>query len=609
MITLPTSSIRLKKFNQQCSILRLTGTFVLVLINSCSHTIFSPSTAYFQQQGASNPFQMMMTGQPGGMQMQATGFQMPQQTGFPGASPFGMQGQQMSHLRPQPTGGIHRPFSSFIPQQMTGMPQSSQSNGFLSAPQPTGFLQPQTTGSNPFRQSMMMPQTTGMQMFGVGGPGPGPGAGAGNAFPQSNPFPSSSWGNGQPAQQGPVASNPTGAMGAFAPSPSFGNMNSNMQNAPPRPASTPLTSFETPKNASTGPPPAQPVKTHQTGTRNPFGRPASPPPPPMPKQPTLMELAMGMGQMNVNGPGQSPTPQPQSQQAQGQNQNQSGAMNGFSFGSSTLNPGATDMSSVASSFSFNGQGNKPVSPPSSTDNKPDTPTFALSSPSFSSFNTSTPTGSTISDSLFSSSASTISTQPTGLTNSTSPPPGQSSLRPQITGMSGLKPFKPSSSFGASLLESLPPIPGSSPNTPAVTGASNGMPGMSGGQNQPNGMSAPSFNPGGGSGFGQQSAGGGGDSQQRSLLGTGLRPQMTGGVANPFRASMFTQQPTGAPQGMGSGMTAGNSLFPGSQSQPSFGGAFNPSQPTGGNLNMGQFGGAFGTQQPGQNGQNGTASLI
>ncbi|EJD07686.1 ANTH-domain-containing protein [Fomitiporia mediterranea MF3/22] len=127
-------------------------------------SMFSPSNSQLQQQqqqmqqqATHNPFalrqSMMITGafpqqQPFGQpQMpQPTGFVQPQQTAFPGA-----------FQQPQPTGlpqSQHPSFSSFL------RPQTAQ---------PTGFLQPQATGANPFRQSMLMPQSTGFPAFGLSG--------------------------------------------------------------------------------------------------------------------------------------------------------------------------------------------------------------------------------------------------------------------------------------------------------------------------------------------------------------------------------------------------------------------------------------------------------
>ncbi|KAL0067241.1 hypothetical protein AAF712_005811 [Marasmius tenuissimus] len=541
----------------------------------------SPSTAYFQQQQTANPFAMrqmqMATGQPFAMQPQPTGFMMPQQTAFQGApNPFGMQQQQQQQLQAQPTG--HRPFSSFIPQ-----------NDTLQPPQQTGFLQPQATGSNPFRQSMLMPQSTGMALFGVAG-------GGGSGF------------GGQGGQSQNLAQQPTGAfqnMGFGATGqnqgmPAWGNMNGgfNQQpqqpqaisatssaftpssstpmspsNLPARPASTPLTSLASSGPSSSSPPAAQPVKTHQTGTRNPFGPISQPPPPPVPKAPTLMELAMGIGNVNLNG---QPSQQQQQQQQQPMNAapHQSSTptgFGGFSFSNSALSPGATDMSGIASSFAFNNT--------NGTSNGSN-PQLSALTPLGSQDTSTTTTKSTFSDSLFSSS---LSSQPTGATTTSSiaSPPLASPLSSQMTGFPGLKPFKPSSSFGATLLESLPPPPGSAPTTPSLGGGPTSATSMPSGSTGLGGSNAQST-----SSFGSGSALG-------STVGQGLRPQMTGNpAANPFRQRCLAQLavvPSGANFGVGQGNTGapgnsfggsptgsmGSSLF-GTSGMPSFG-SFNPQQ--------------------------------
>jgi len=157
--------------------------------------------------------------------------------------------------------------------------------------------------------------------------------------------------------------------------------------------------------------------------------------------------------------------------------------------------------------------------------------------------------------------------------STSSPPPQLSVSPlqsQPTGFAGssVRPFKPSSNFGANLVDKLPTIQ-SEPTTPAITGtpagplletsSSNGPPApgfpylsslslspslggtgaLNAGANQNQGLTqtsspsllATSFTPGSnnssGLGIGLSALGGG-----------GLRPQPTGGAANPFRASMM-----------------------------------------------------------------------
>lgn len=501
----------------------------------------SPSTAYFQQQQASNPFALrqmqMATGQPFGMQPPATGF-------LVAPNSFGLQPQQQ-HVQVQPTG--HRPFSSFIPQN----------NGMQ--PQQTGFLQPQATGSNPFRQSMLMPQTTGMALFGVGGGGPGfgvqvpqaqhtgtfPNTGTGGLGPNQG---MSAWGNNNNQQlhdQAPAMLSSS----TFSPSPTTATPLSQF-NLPARPVSTPLTAMASSARSSS-PPVAQPVKVHQTGTKNPFGPISQPPPPPLPKQPTLMELAMGMN--NVNFGAEQPQPQQQPRQnnplpQQQQQPSSAPGVNGFSFSSGALNPGATDMSGVASSFTF-------TKTDASNNNTPSSSSFSP----LNSQNTSTTTsGSTFSDTLFSSS---LSNQPTGATNLSSAPTGSFSppLKSQMTGFAGIKQFKPSSSFGASLLETLPPVPGSAPTTPAITAAS----------------MFPTLTQGGGT----SGLVGALDSQRPAAgtssgltTGQGLRPHLTGNpAANPFRATMFST--TGG--GMNPGMGGSSSAF--------------SSQPTG--LNSGGLGGS------------------
>lgn len=464
---------------------------------------------------------------------QQTGFMMPQQTVI--QQPPNPFNNLLGAPQPQPTG--HRPFSSFLqplqqqqqpgfllqPQQ-TEFPQQPQQTGFPQPPQQTAFLQqqtgfpqqpqigflrqpqqrlllPQSTGANPFRQSMLLPQSTGAALF----------TGAATAGNQSL-FP-------DPTPQPTAGSNAFGAMTLFANSgshsataPSINGSADHSINVPQRPASTPLIPFAS--SSATSPPPAQPVKSHQTGTKNPFG-PVTTPAPPVPKPPTLMELAMGAN---------SPSFQAFQQQQSSVQSQPAPSTNGFLLNSGALSPGATDISSVASSFTSVG---KPSA--NTTDKPPSLPSFTSSGPLFSqNTSTTTATGSTFSDSLFSSYS-----QPTA-TTTTSPASSPVSL-PLKSHLTGLKPFKPSSSFGTSLLESLPPIPGSAPVTPGTTGAPN-----PGGNASLGNFPAPTT-----SGFGTLSSqptgatGGFGTPLGGSTLGAGLRPQMTGGgAANPFRASMM-----------------------------------------------------------------------
>ncbi|KAI0734036.1 ANTH domain-containing protein [Fomitopsis betulina] len=539
----------------------------------------SPSTAYFQQHAQHNPFaqqqMQMMTGAPFGMtqafaQPQPTGFLMPQHTS---ANPFGLMQQQH-------------------PQQLQQQPQQPapflqpQSTAFLQ-PQHTAFLQPQATGVNPFRQSMLLPQMTGMAAFG-------------QQPPSTNPLPVQN--TGQPFGAGSTMPQ----FNAFTQvaAPSAQQPNAMMQNAgPPRPSSAPLTAFPASTGASSGPPPAQPVKTHQTGSRNPFGVPVSTPPP-MPKPPTMFELAMGASHPNQ-----------QNGQTGAQQQGQTSPTSGFTsngFGSQlNSQPTGSVMTGVASSFTFN----KPGENFASTAN-PLNPQQTAS----------TMTSSAFSDSLF----STLSSQPTGATATSSAPSisvsSANPLQPQKTGFAGLKAFKPSSSFGAALLESLPPIPQSAPTTPggspypAQNSNTSSSPGLG---TQPTGLSS------GFGGFNSQPTGAFGSSltgigsQPTGALnsqptgafstlgkspGVGLRPQMTGG-ANPFRASMFPMA-TGLSNTSGNG---NNSAFDASStkgvSNPQFSISASNSMPS---FSTGQYGQPQQQpqqQQQQQQQQNGSASLI
>jgi hypothetical protein len=145
-------------------------------------------------------------------------------------------------------------------------------------------------------------------------------------------------------------------------------------------------------------------------------------------------------------------------------------------------------------------------------------------------------------------------------------PGPPPVTSHVTGFGGLKPFIPSSSFGASLMESLP-FPISSPANPTTSSnAVNGPATSPGGANQ---ISSPSNGTGNYSFLNSQPTGttggfGGASSTYKSSLGVGLRPQMTGGgAANPFRASSVGGPNFGAPtsfQSMGSSQPLGANIF-------------------------------------------------
>jgi len=537
---------------------------------------------------------------------------MPQQMGFP----------------PSP----HNPFGQHLQPQLTAMP-------FIQ-PQPTAApMIPQMTGINPFRQNALngmngvQPQAAGFNLSPFGpspttpssfGPSPTTTSSFGLSPTTTSPFglsptttspfgPSpvsqgtSPFQNFQtPGQQQHMPFNPAGPFNAnqqpsmnspFAlpqqmqqqqsqPPPQPQNPVNNMS-IPPRPASVPL--------KTSSPEPINPLLAQQTGSKNPFGIP-TPPPPPVPKIPTLMELAMNkqqelhrMQQRNRQ-PGQTPS------------------------AISNLTAGST-MSSVASDFAALNTGNNPA-------------TNSLS-PQM----TSTTNSSFSADTLFSS----VSSQPTGTSTSTIPSISVQPAGGLTTGLgtfTGLKTFKPSSSFGTSLLESLPPIPGSGPTTPSATSENQGQlgqgqlgsppnstvssPGLTttsttlgglgglgtsglnpgpGNQSQPNGLGSTL----GGSGLNTQI--GALNSQQplttgpSSVLGMGLGPQMTGahGLANPFKMTTFSS--SASTPGLGGGFGGGLGTNP----NPALVGGF-----TGG---LGGFGGTPFGQNPTTQSQPQQGSLI
>ncbi len=523
-------------------------------------SLCSPSTTYFQQQAAHNPFMPRQS-------MLMTGAYPPQQVFVPS--------QPTGFVQPQHTAMPNMPFqhgnNTFTQQQ-----QAPPHFPFLQT-QPTGFLQPQTTGSNPFRQSMLLPQSTGMPIFG-GNAGSGGGG-------QAQPFPIS--------QQ--AINTPTSPFGQPTPV-AFGNMglaSTAPQNIPARPASTPITSNTSNSFGQA----MQPVVSHATGSRNPFGVPQEPAPP-VPKAPTLAELKTGL-LGNFNSPGGVYGTNPMQQQAQGQQAHASTSGSPptmFPFSSSTGIGGAagqdpkpseaSSMSGIASSFSFNNNW--------SMDSNKRQEAASTTSSAFSS----QPTGSTVSALLSQPTGatnyafSTFSSQPTGSTSATSAP----SLQPQTTGFSGLKAFKPTSSFGASLLESLPTIPqadessGGNADRPTTSG----LPFQSSLPSSPststsfsgatNSNPAPQFpflnsQPTGVPNFSALGSAGSTATNSTSTLGVGLRPQLTGGgmAANPFRASMFT------------------SSVPGGGGLPAFGGSATTGTTGNGNMNP-QLSGLFAAKQ-------------
>lgn len=459
----------------------------------------------------------------GQVQMQSTGF--PPSLPFQFAQPFQpTQPLPLSQVNnfaiESPQAPQHRPFSTFVPQQATGLPSGPT----------TGFLQPQPTGANPFRQSVLVPQATGIPAFNnmaIMATPPPPVPQTESLFQMTSNLQSHSF--GQPVDL-------------------LVQVRQSME-VPPRPASTPLTSFVA-NSSSVSPPIAQPVKSHQTGSRNPFGVPVTPAPP-VPKPPTLLELSTGFGRLGVVDGGQ-PIPQLQS------------TASSIHQVQSTTTASASTFSTVASSFAFTNKLEENASSLGSDLNR-------LGSLSQNSQVAPTNMGFNASDSLFSSRSS----QPTNSTVSSHAPPipVTGPIKAQPTGFGGVKPFKPSSSFGASLLGALPPIPQSGTTTPdpsVQTTTHSSAPSLPANLNlngsvytstmgNSNALQTMNAQP---TGLPQRANGG-------STLGVGLRPQVTGalGGANPFRATMFATASTSPTVG-------GVPALASSASTPPFGGLSN-----------------------------------
>ncbi|KAH9967533.1 ANTH domain-containing protein [Russula dissimulans] len=527
---------------------------------------------------------------------QSTGFLQPQFTAAPGVvqpstNPFPTVQAIPPNFLQSPVTGPNPFRASTLPMQATGLSPFGQTNPLLSAP----------TGHNPFVSQNGFPGTNPFPITNSS-TNPFPAAGQTmNPFPtvgNINPF-TALTNNSVPSAAGPNQLSPFTNLNPF-PTPSqtvpqpFSSASpgqpasANLFNAtmpvlpstfpapapasvPARPASTPLAPV---KPAF---PPPQPLKPHQTGSRNPFGAPKAPSPPPLPRAPTLFELANGVAQpQQQSDSGVLVKPQP----------------TGFP---------TTTFSSVASSF-ITGGAQAPQSTTSPFTSLGSSSTTTALSPSLTETAT---TGSTFSTSLFSSPGG----QSTGSTVLSSQPTG-APFRSQTTGFGGgVKAFKPTSSFGASLLEALPPIPQSAPTTPetgAASAAASPPSGTSGtnGIGLPAGMglgasfsgvSSPAIGGGpltnGGTGFGSSvgfatqptglsavkgvnGTGSGGLTAlgAGSYLGVGLRPQATGvglGAANPFRASMMTPN-AGSSAGAFPAFANGNSPFLSPTGAPSFG---------------------------------------
>ena len=470
---------------------------------------------------------------------------------------------QMTAINPFRQNGI-----GGVPPQATGFnlspfgPSPTTPSSFGLSPSTSSSFGPSPSTPSPFGPS---PTTQGTSPFPVFGQTPGQ--------PQQAPLNSTSPFNinQQPNVNSPFTLPQQLQQQQSQPPPQPQSPVYNMP-IPPRPASAPL--------KTSSPEPINPLVAQQTGSKNPFGIPTSPPPP-VPKVPTLMELALNKQQ--------------ELKRMQQQQQQQNGQLGQAS--SPTLIPSSgSAMSSVASDFASLNFGN---SKPATSSLSPQ-----MTSTTNSSFST---------DTLFSS----VSTQQTGATASTIPSISAqptSGLTSHTTGLgtfTGLKTFKPSSSFGASLLESLPPIPGSGPATPSVTtenqgqlgsppnsavsspgptttrSATLGGPGLN---TQPNALGAlNSQQPlttglGGGLGTGLNSGLGSGLGYNLSAtngtgivgVGVGSTPQTTDaqGVANPFKTTVFSNSaPTQGFGGIGDGLSGGFGTNPGLGPGGGFNGGF------------------------------------
>ena len=355
----------------------------------------SPTANYFQQQASYNPFVARQLSYPpvGStpyLQSQPTGYLQPQITGFA----FG----GIQSLPPQPNFD-----TAFGMQSANPFPVAQNAFGpslGASAFGNPGSLQPQPTGFNPFRQSVMQPQATGAFPNGTGAFGP-------PAFPQSQPsFDSNSAFQSNIASATPNlnASQPA----PFNPSNSFLGSVAGMSTSPAPQSTTPTPGGFIPPPMSASP---KPLVPQATGSRNPFGPPPGtiPSVPKLPQnQPSLNALAASaFAHRSFSTPPTAPT-----------SQSSLAPSSNSAFGST--------MTNVSSSFF--GQINGTTSPAG---------TISSTSP--------------FAPSVAASSSPAI---PTSQTFGAPSP-----LVPQRTGFGGstVKPFQPSSSFGASLAEKLPPI--------------------------------------------------------------------------------------------------------------------------------------------------------
>lgn len=578
--------------------------------NGASQFSMAPQATGMAWFGSPNPSMFMSPGMPSGSMGPPMGMQ-PQMTGYnpflaPGGG-MGMQPQQTA-MGFQPTGmGMMSPDpgqqqqNAFLQPQATAMPGNS-------------FLAPQATGFNPFRQSMMQPTGSGSMMPQVTGMGP---TGAFDATPFTE----------QVKLQMQMQRLQREREGQ-------GQQNSEANNQ----SSTDTFTSPPPVQQPQSPPP-KPLLAQKTGSRNPFAPPPGEkpptPPPSVPKGPTLTELAMGTGS-GLSGPtasgggsyglGAGAWDRNQNNASPAQPQQQQGQ-----FGSSGLVPQKTGLlGSVASEFTSAGRTASPANGqgPSSLASS-----AAPLSPSIGGSGGYSGAGSSLQALSTGFSAFSIggssNTNSTGLTSP--------SLQPQPTGFAGssIRPFKPESSFGASLAAQHTGIPASQPQgqsssnnpfglpQPGTPGGSSGSAlfgsslGTSQGGGQGSNVSAPQGQTigAGSSLFAPQSNNSSGPANGSGFGGltNGSGNVNSNGTGSPFPSHGVTSQPTGF----------GSSLFNTSfsntnsqqqqplQSQPTgfAGSSVKPFQPTSA-FGSAAFGGGANQQQPGQGqGQTPTGSLF
>lgn len=354
-----------------------------------------------------------------------------QQYGFVGTMP--LQAQMTGHnpfrqstMFAQPTGG-------FVQPQATGFPQQQQqfTSPFLQ-PQTTGFLQPAPTGSfphQPQRQSTF-PMAAG-QLAAIGEVSPfgqlqqqptgflQPQTTGGNPFRQ-NSISAGSTLNRQPTlsvQTSFSAQGPTSAPLAQPAAPFAQQFTST-----PSPVQDANGSRATPQKATSL------LQPQKTGSKNPFAPPGgipAPAPPPQPKAPSMNELAQHQwNQQFAQAGGLTPAPPAGAAPAVPAAAPTADLWDPFAPVASTTktNGASSAMSDIASAFA-----------------KPEAPAGNDFMSQFGSLSVGGANG---------------ATSPVGLQ-----PQSTGFLQPQRTGFGGstVKPFKPTSNFGSSLMESLPPL--------------------------------------------------------------------------------------------------------------------------------------------------------